>query len=175
MPARHALLVRSAPSRGTAPVRRRFGGVRGTDGVLRPYSAHRSALPGYSPHSLGSSPSGGTVSALVGAIFGRSSRLTRKSRQLPRSVTPNWPVPKRFETLIACDVATAPALRRRLPSHARRRNRPVNGCRLTEELETLVCRLFRDTGIAHRPDRRHDIASAQAICPSKPRDVAMAR
>jgi hypothetical protein len=39
--------------------------------------------------------------------------------------------------------------------------------------ETLVCRLFRDG--ANYQVRHHGIASAHAICPSKPSSVAMAR
>jgi len=32
-----------------------------------------------------------------------------------------------------------------------------------------------ETGFAFQPDRRHGIASAHFICPSKPRDVANSR
>ncbi len=39
--------------------------------------------------------------------------------------------------------------------------------------ETLVTRLFRDASAC--ADRRHGIASAHFMCPSKPSDVAMAR
>src|SRR6185295_5398142 len=38
--------------------------------------------------------------------------------------------------------------------------------------ETLVSRLFRDAAV-DLADRNHGIASAHAICPSKPRDFAM--
>jgi hypothetical protein len=43
------------------------------------------------------------------------------------------------------------------------------------DLRHLECGLFRDAAIAFRPDRRHVIASAIAMCPSKPSDSAVAR
>lgn len=39
----------------------------------------------------------------------------------------------------------------------------------------LECGLFRDSIGSLQPDRRHDIASAHSMCPSKPSDLAMSR
>jgi hypothetical protein len=45
----------------------------------------------------------------------------------------------------------------------------------TQSFETLVFRLFWDNPGAPPTDRRHGIASAHAICPSKPSVFAMSR
>ena len=42
-------------------------------------------------------------------------------------------------------------------------------------LDTVETRLFRDASGSLRRDRRHGIASAHFMCPSKPSDVAMSR
>jgi hypothetical protein len=49
---------------------------------------------------------------------------------------------------------------------------PAGSARLENGLELKV---YFETGLAFRVDRRHGIASAHFMCPSKPSEVAMAR
>jgi hypothetical protein len=51
---------------------------------------------------------------------------------------------------------------------------PTQNWRVSEVVGELN-RLFRDASCSLRPDRRHGIASAHFMCPSKPSDVAMTR
>jgi hypothetical protein len=52
---------------------------------------------------------------------------------------------------------------------------PTSRGQLRRTFETLVCRLFRDASCGRRPDRRHGIASAHFMCPSKPSVFALSR
>jgi hypothetical protein len=66
-------------------------------------------------------------------------------------------------------------LRRLLLRRTFETQRPGRSYPVGVGLRRLECGLFRDPSCSLRSDRRHGIASAHAICPSKPSDVAMAR